>query len=456
MAALELEDIQGDVVRSYGLAFTSTAYVFVAVGDEERGRAWLAGLRPHVTTARPWGSEKPESTLNVALTYPGLEALGLPTGALATFSQEFREGMAARAQALGDQDGDAPEHWEPGLGTGAAHVLVTINARSTDALERAVGLLREGIDETGLTVVHEQVTELLEGAREHFGFADGFAQPAIEGSSEERVRGGGVPLEDGGWRPLAPGEFVLGYEDEESRVDPRRRLPAAPAEPLGLNGTYMVWRKLRQDVAGFRRTLRDAARLYEGGDEEKLAAKTVGRWRDGSALVLFPYGPDARRRPDEAPSNDFRYAQVDADGRRCPVGAHIRRTNPRDALDPEGLLTFRHRMIRRGMPYGPSLPPGIVEDDGQERGLVFVCLVASISRQFESVQVQWVNDGNVLHLGRDTDFLLGDATGTGKMTVQGDPPFFLAPQHAYVTTRGGEYLFVPGLRALAAIADRSA
>jgi hypothetical protein len=111
-------------------------------------------------------------------------------------------------------------------------------------------------------------------------------------------------------------------------------------------------------------------------------------------------------------------------------------------------------MIRRGMPYGPELPAGTYEDDGEERGLVFVCFNASIARQFESVQRQWLNDGNAFQLGRDTDFLLGaSADANGKMTVQGDPPFFFAPQAPFVITRGGEYLFVPGITGLAAVAD---
>jgi len=215
----------------------------------------------------------------------------------------------------------------------------------------------------------------------------------------------------------------------------------------------MVWRKLHQDVALFRRTLRDAARLYESGDEEKLAAKVVGRWRDGTPLVTSPAAPDPDFKPDAREANDFRYAEADPDGSRCPVGAHIRRSNPRDALGFEGRLSFRHRIIRRGMPYGPALPDGATEDDGQDRGLVFVCFNASISRQFEGVQIQWLNDGNIFHLGHDKDFLMGDTAGTGKMTVEGNPPFFLGPQRSFVTTRGGEYLFVPGITALGAIAD---
>ena len=138
---------------------------------------------------------------------------------------------------------------------------------------------------------------------------------------------------------------------------------------------------------------------------------------------------------------------------KCPVGAHIRRSNPRDALGFEGHLSFRHRMIRRGMPYGEPLPEGAVTDDGADRGLVFVSFQASISRQFEGVQVQWLNAGNIFGLGHDKDFILGDPAGTGKMTIQGRPPFFLTPQEVFVRTRGGEYLFVPGMTGLAALAD---
>ena len=199
--------------------------------------------------------------------------------------------------------------------------------------------------------------------------------------------------------------------------------------------------------------LREAAELYGGGDHEKLAAKVVGRWPNGTPLVASPDAPIADFDPKTDPrTNGFRYAAEDPHGVRCPLGAHIRRTNPRDALGFDGLLSFRHRIIRRGMPYGAPLPSEAAEDDHVDRGLIFVCFNASISRQFEGIQAQWLNDGNVFHLGHDSDFLMGDPHGTGKMTVEGDPPFFLGPQGPFVTTRGGEYLFVPGMKALAALA----
>lgn len=465
---IDLGDIQGDILRAYGNDYDCTTYAFVKIEcPPEQARAWFAGVVDHVTTAAPWpAGEKPLTTLNVSVTAGGLRALGVSENVVGSFSREFREGMSGRAELLGDVGPSDPKTWEAGLGTGDAHVLLTINAQQSSDHQRALGKMKAAMDAAGgLRIVYQQDTEMLPGSREHFGYADGFAQPAIEGASDDKARGGGVPLKGGKWRALAPGEFILGYPDEDTRVDPKKRLPNAPAAPLGRGGTYMVWRKLYQDVARWRRVMRDAAQLYEDGDEHKLSAKVVGRWTNGAPLVRYPDEAPADFDPRTAGGNDFRYDE-DVDGMRCPLGAHIRRSNPRDALGAvagpkgvvgfEGHLSFRHRMIRRGMPYGKVLPEGVTADDGADRGLVFVSFQGSISRQFEGVQVQWLNAGNIFGLGHDKDFLLGNPYGRGKMTIQGKPPFFLSPQEAFVRTRGGEYLFVPGMTALAALADGTA
>ena len=455
---LDLGDIQGDILRAYGNDYDCTTYAFVKIEcPPAQARAWFAELVDHVTTAAAWPEgEKPATTLNVAVTATGLQALGVSDAVVGSFSHEFRDGMANRNALLGDVGPSEPRRWEPGLGSGDAHVLLTINARQPSDHERALDRMKAAMDRAGgMRVIHQEDTELLPGSREHFGYADGFSQPAIEGSSDDKSRGGGVPLKNGGWRALAPGEFILGYPDEDTRVDPRKRLPSAPAAPLGRSGTYMVWRKLSQDVALWRRVLRDAAKLYAAGDEHKLSAKAVGRWANGAPLVTHPDAAPEQYDPRTAAGNDFRYG-ADLDGMRCPLGAHVRRSNPRDALGFDGHLSFRHRMIRRGMPYGKALPEGAYDDDGADRGLVFVSFQASISRQFEGVQVQWCNAGNIFGLGHDKDFILGDPQGTGKMTIQGEPPFFLTPQEVFVRTRGGEYLFVPGMTALAALADGTA
>ncbi len=450
---IDRADIQGDILSAYGNKYNRASYMLVHVDRPAGGRAWLGSLLGRVTNAERWSGPKPETTLNVGLTYAGLRALGVADGLLCGFSEEFREGMAARAEQLGDVGASAPARWETPLGSGTGHVLVTIKALTTELLERELAGFRAGVEQAaGVSIVHEQHTQQLRGAREHFGYADGFSQPAIVGVAEHESFADGVPEKAGKWRGLALGEFILGYEDED------RLMPNAPAEPLGRSGTYMIYRKLSQDVALFRKTLSDAARLY-GHDEQQLAAKVVGRWSNGTPLVVSPDRPIPGFDAKDPENNAFRYLDTDADGAKCPLGAHIRRTHPRDALgwkglDESGLLSYRHRIIRRGMSYGPPLPADASDaQPADDRGLVFVCFNASISRQFEGIQTQWVGDGNPFHLGHDKDFLLGDSSTTNKMTVQGDPPFMLSPQPSFVTTRGGEYLFVPGLAALRFLAS---
>jgi len=397
-------------------------------------------------SAAPWPDGTPPATaMNVAFTFAGLSALGLQPEVMESFPAAFQDGMAARAEHLGDRGPSAPSEWEHGLGTGDAHVLVTVYAIDWEHLRQAVAsVIGEDAEQRAVTLVHLQRAEALPGGRDHFGFFDGIAQPALRGAGVEPRPGDGQPDGAGGWRDVATGEILLGYEDEDGT------LPAAPLAPFERNGTFVVYRKLAMDTAAFRRYM--AARHYPGGADQ-LAAKIVGRWPDGTPLARSPDSPDAALSSDSRRINDFGYDD-DPGGLKCPLGAHIRRANPRDSIGFfNGRLSNRHRLVRRGRAYGKPLPPGVVDDDGVDRGLVFVCFQADIWRQFETVQALWIDDGDPFGLGRDKDFLVGEPHGTeGKMTIQGHPPHFLKPQPRFVTLRGGEYLFQPsmsGLRYLA-------
>ena len=285
---------------------------------------------------------------------------------------------------------------------------------------------------------------------EHFGFTDGFGNPDYAGVERSSQPGQGKLMPDGTWAPLATGELIVGYADEAGE------LPAAPVPAvLAKNGTFMVYRKLHQNLATFRTFLDKQAVLYAGG-KEKLAAKFIGRWRDGTPLELSPDRPDPAIAEDPARSTNFTYGG-DADGARCPIGAHIRRVHPRDAFGFNGRLIDRRRITRRGLAYGRFAAEGEAVSDTEERGIIFMALNASIARQFEFVQQQWIQYGNDARLGNEKDILMGQHGGSGRYMVQGDrnptnPPFVCSKLPDFVELRGGEYFFVPSITALEMIA----
>jgi len=245
--------------------------------------------------------------------------------------------------------------------------------------------------------------------------------------------------------------------------DPGSILPRDPAgsgqADLGRNGSYLVLRQLEQDVVGFWRFLGDATHGAGGaagsGARLALAAKMVGRWPSGAPLVLAPDADD----PSLGGANDFGYFAEDRRGTRCPIGAHIRRANPRDSLDPRPGsqasidVGKRHRILRRGREYGPPISNEQLEagdDGGLERGLYFLCLNANLARQFEFIQHTWVNNAKFSGLYDDPDPLVGARNGgRDTFTVQAEPVRSRVrglPQ--FVTVKGGAYFFLPGIRAI--------
>ncbi len=371
--------------------------------------------------------------MSASLTFAGLERLGVPQASLDSFSTPFRQGMAARARQLHDAGENAPEHWEKPLGTSDVHVVLT--GISTDAvhLEEAVGRARAAYQSApGITPIWRQDCFALPDETEPFGFKDGISHPAIEGS--------GIPGKNPHEIPLKPGEFVLGYTDEYGGV------PAVPQpDVLGRNGTYIVFRKLHQRVAAFRRYLK--ANASTAADEEFLAAKMMGRWRSGAPLASCPVHDDPAIGADPAKNNDFLFKADDPLGYKTPLGSHIRRVNPRDA-DIAGLARI-HRMIRRGTAYGPLLPEGVLEDDGADRGLMFAFVGANLVRQFEFVQAEWMNDSAFFGGASERDPIAGAADESGTFPIPRRPiRKVLAALPRFVVTRGGEYCFMPSLSAL--------
>jgi Dyp-type peroxidase family len=436
---LELDDIQSGALHERPSPYVG-AYLLLRVDDRHAGRELVRRLRSHVDSARPSSDPAADAWVTVAFTYQGLKALGVGQDSLASFAPEFRQGMAARAEMLGDVGVSSPENWEKPLGTHDVHVALAVLSPDPARLERLLEQARRAQQTLpGVELIWRQDCYQLPTGRTSFGFKDGIGQPAVEGS--------GVPATNRGEEPIKAGEFILGYPDETGSLPP---MPVP--DVLGRNGTYLVFRKLHTRVAAYRRYLREKA--ADRADEALLGAKIVGRWQSGAPLALSPDCDDPQLGADRRRNNDFAYSD-DLRGFKCPAGAHARRANPRDALDNDGNVDVRlHRMIRRGTSYGPMLPEGVFEDDGVDRGIMFVFAGAHIRRQFEFVKTQWLNDGIFIGAPAERDPLVGPNDGTGMFTIPQHPiRRRLQSLPPFVVTRGGEYCFVPGLRALRWLGD---
>jgi len=433
---LELDDIQSGGVRPRPSPYAAT-YIVLRIDDRKAGRELMRRVGAVVTSAANPTSPLADTWVSVALTYQGLKALGVPQESLDSFAWEFRQGMAARAKDLGDTGESSPENWEKPLGTPDVQIVLVAVSPDAHRLEAVLDRARKAHQELpGITAIWRQDCHALPTEKEPFGFRDGISHPAIEGS--------GIPGTNPKEQPLKAGEFILGYRDEMGGTQ------TTTPEVLGRNGTYVVFRKLHQRVAAFRRYLKANSTSPE--DEELLAAKMMGRWRSGAPLALCPLHDDPELGADPRRRNDFLYKEHDPAGFKTPGGSHIRRANPRDA-SIAGLAGI-HRMIRRGTAYGPPLPEGVLEDDGADRGLMFAFVGAHLGRQFEFVQSQWINDGVFFGAGDDKDPIVGSNDGGDGFTVPRRPVRRrLQGLPRFVVTRGGEYCFMPGLRALRWLAE---
>ena len=483
-----LGDVQGFITSGYG-HLPHAAYLFVQFHDAGQAKRWLDAIVPAITSSRRWptlpSGEKvrPVSAVNVAVTAAGLAAIGLPRRVLCTFPVEFQEGVAQeyRSRILGDTEESDPSRWELGGPTlPPIHAAVLLHAVSADGLDelcnaqRALLAARDG----GVVELPGSMQRGYrpEGDYEPFGFHDGIAQPSIAGTS-----GAGVPT----------GEFILGYANHYRIIPPTPVAPAAldaggllPSldnphhaserlRDLGVNGSYVVYRKLQQDVAGFWQFLKQEA-ARDGGREDAagmvwLAARLVGRWPSGAPLVLAPHADDPRLRDRD----DFLYRE-DAGGLSCPLGAHVRRANPRDDIKPYPATESRsmseaHRLLRRARVFGPPLFDAALladpaseacraalvrlADDGRARGIHFFCVNASIRSQFEFVQQTWCNNPRFGGLIDNKDPIVGDNDRmdqpSSHMTIPGPRRSWrTGPLPRFVTVRAAAYLFMPSIRAL--------
>ena len=436
---LELEDIQHFLI-SRPPALTAR-YEFLTFRQHTGGQAWLTGILEKVGIASRVGSGELDSRwLTVAFTWRGLQALGLNEKCLATFPEEFRQGMAARAKILGTTGANHPNHWVGHLSNPELHAIVVLFARNVEERERCKIEHEQYLSGCpGVEVLSSLDLEAIPPfnyAHEHFGYRDRLSQPAIEGTGDQPTPGSGPPVK--------PGEFFLGYPDDSGSQ------PILPQpEVLARNGSYLAYLRLEEHVGAFRDFLRQHGKTSE--ERELIAAKLMGRWRSGAPLALTPQKDDPALGADMQRTNNFDYGKMDPYGYGCPLGAHIRRMNPRDTASN----MQQHRMIRRGGTYGPPLPDDAPED-GVERGIAAFVGCASLVRQFEFAMNVWTNDPNFHQLGNDRDPFLGTQDGTFDMTIPKRPiRKKIKGLPAFTTVRGGAYFFLPGIKALRYLATLS-
>jgi Dyp-type peroxidase family len=430
---LELDDIQ-HILLTRTPAMTGR-YEFLSFDDPAGGRAWLAELLDRVQSAADVRAtmDSSERWITLAFTWNGLRALGVPEESLASFPEEFREGMAARAGILGDTGANHPDNWVGGLASEHLHAIAILFARTDAEHLRCTGehdkLVARCPGVRVLSFLDLNATPPFNYAHDHFGFRDRLSQPVMEGSGEEPTPGSGAPLK--------PGEFILGYPDEKG---PPSGLPQP--DVLSRNGSYLAYRRLQEHVSLFRDYLREYADSPE--EQELLAAKFMGRWRSGAPLVLAPAHDDPELGADPMRNNDFNYKEMDPHGYAVPLGSHTRRLNPRDTA----VNMNRRRMIRRGATYGPALAEG-APDDGADRGIAAFIICASLVRQFEFAQNVWINDPTFHELGNERDPIIGTQDGTLEFTIPNRPIRKVKKGlPAFTTLKGGAYFFLPGLKAL--------
>lgn len=434
---LALDDIQALILRSRPEPYVGV-HAMLHIDDAAGGRDLLRRMADHVPSAAGWTDDR-DAWMGLAISFAGLQALGVPQASLDSFPLPFQQGMAQRAEQLRDTGSNAPEHWDDAFAPGACHIALTIYARDDAALAVALDKAMAELDRSnGVTLIGQHAFGADADAKNPFGFRDSISQPFVAGS--------GVQPLPGQERAIAAGEFILGENSETGK-------PVAMPEPpeLGRNGSFVVLRKYESQAGAFNDFVRSEAQSE--AEQELLAAKLVGRWRSGAPLPLAPERDDAALGADPQRNNGFDFSH-DPRGLVCPHASHMRRLNPRDSQLSILTDVNIHRIIRRSSTYGPKWRPELTaQDDNGERGIYFIFISARAYDTIEFLQQEWVNRGNFIDLGTERDPVVGLHEAPGTFTIPQQP---VRRRIDGVTTfnrlRGGEYLFMPSLGALRWIA----
>lgn len=428
---INFDNIQGNIIAGFNTDYQE----FLALkrgtdSDIQLIRDWLASLADQITSTKRVKDER--SLIKDPTTTEGISWLFVALGRdiLNTLCPEaiytdraFNFGFISRAVSI-MRDSTKPDDWLVGGPDTDVDILFIIAGNHLDTVRTRTDGVVKAAETVGLIQSYRELGIRRVGDTEHFGFKDGISQPKIDFGDET----GGLP----------PGQFVFGYKDFDDKVS--SAIASGPAE-LSVDGSLMVFRRLRQDVQAFRDFCNsEAERLRSQWPDlktEHLAALVVGRWPNGelvSAQVNQPSGiPE--------PLNDFDFSD-DSRGLNCPFAAHVRKVNPRkgggDVTKPE-----RRRFLRRGIPFGRP----IEEKPDDDRGLLFVAFQTSIVDQVDFVTKDWMNSRTTPNIGND--LLVGRTVNPETRTLDiirdGETFEVVSKENAWVTPNGGVYLFAPSI-----------
>lgn len=458
---IDPDELQGNILRGY--RFKRVRYLMLEVVNRRTACGFLAlaaeggnEFVPTITRERQWAAPGPDRCFNVGLTFHGLKALGLSPADLAAFPADFREGMAHRATKIGDVGTSAPGFWAaPFNEPDRIHLVASIYANSENVLDAVQVQASHAFNILGTRDGRAQPNDEV-----FFGYRDSISQPKFDAAHDRDQEGVSEPSD-----PL--GTLFLGHPSLHDSVWFGGRNPGV----LLKNGTFNAFRVLEQDCNGFEDWLTEAATLLHEHDlaghlldleapwwkteglnlhgalRELVAAQMCGRWRNGTPFESSPESPTL---PENVSLTNFDYNMVS----RCPVGAHMRRCNPRGGPIVQRMANYTRRLVRRGMPYGPPVDP--MTPDNHKRGLLGNFIGASISAQFEAIMSDWLNLG-LQHpdITGSNDPLLGancPKTSWFDIRLRDGSSFRLYGLPRFVHPRGGAYLFLPSLPAIRAMA----
>ncbi len=509
---LQLDDIQAIALKGYG-RHPEAYYIFLEVEHHKKAIQWLGD---NISNIRDTKSHKRyaeledenkgvyEECMNLAFTKPGLEALKLDPSTFSSFSDGIQNGMTTphRQYILGDHGNSAPENWNWGHEykvkgkdepIGTIHIMLMLFAKGETELKAMHKRYQSSFEQGGLKQLLVLDGTTLKDRKEHFGYRDGISQPIINGTGDENSSN----IDN----TVRAGEVILGYKNEYNKYPDSPKIakkkvnlsenyfdehPLSDSDyDLGKNGSYLVFRQLEQDVKAFWEFMDKNAKKEDTPDQVEdpkvyLASKMVGRWPEGTPMVKCPFHNTKEINDDDSFGYQNQGENFDKDATRCPLGSHLRRTNPRDGFvdDPKKSikLTKRHRIIRRGRPYGvpitDSMDPEKIlasnEKDGErKRGLQFIGFNSDFHRQFEFIQQTWINNQKFRGLYDDPDPIMGDpdifqekdefgnpTNRKGNFTEQREPVRRVIKEvPRFVHVVGGAYFFLPGIRVIKYLAD---